>query len=183
MKKLLIAIVALAIPAIGMAQSPLTSSSNSENVTVSASIGSSITFEKVNDLAFGDFTTVDGAIIPTVPADPSIDPTDVDINAAQRGLLEISGVVSNANIVINVTGDQLTDGVLTLYDDAGVSLKVTMQYFLDGFSTGNGTYVPGTTVVVDGTSASIYVGGVLEAVGTVPANIYNEDITIGVAYI
>jgi hypothetical protein len=166
MKKLILALI-LAIPAVGFSQTA--------DVAVTASIGSAIDVQKVQDLVFGDIT-VNTAI--TIAPDGTLTGAG---SGAQNGLVTIDAPASS-DVVINFTGGSYDSDtrMLTLSNGGATpedSFDVELSYEVDGVS-----YTPGASVTLTG--GNLTIGGSIEALSTADANdgIFTATITVSVAY-
>ncbi|MCH8496435.1 MAG: hypothetical protein LAT57_12500 [Balneolales bacterium] len=149
MKKLLIAIVALAIPALASAQNYQAASTASVNVT--AAIGQAVTMDKVQDLSIGSFVSGGTQGVATTVGVGA--EADVNLGAgAYKGIVTLNGT-DGGDVIITITGDDYNVVTRELVLKSGSDeLEATLIY---GYIAGIGSpttanYTPGATVALDG---------------------------------
>lgn len=175
MKKLLIAIVALAIPALASAQNYQAASTASVNVT--AAIGQAVTMTKVQDLSIGSFVAGSTISATTVGAGATADAT---LGAgAYKGIVTLDGT-NGGDVIITITGDNYNVATRELVLMSGTDeLEATLIY---GYIAGVGSpttaaYTPGATVTLDG-DGTLEIGAIVPLPAAITAGNYSAIVVV-----
>jgi hypothetical protein len=181
MKKIILFIAILAMPFYAHSQNL---SPSSAELSVSAQITAAVELTKITDLDFGQYGAGDAT--PTIVADPTGTNTNV-AGSVTRGQIDFTST-GTVSFKVGMSGDDVTGTAVTLYEDdpdaPTISLTANLSFYWVGLTstavTLNTTEIAtkDDTVPADEGTGSLYIGGSLNAVGTVPVDSYSKTVTI-----